>query len=178
MSRQILFYATKHDLSPLLSSLETKQNLQYTLTGLFDVNRPQTYFSYAGIPDFGRAAHPNAIANPTYLVSLRGTALRISEVPQYAGGICFAISQRLNGDTITLSPGGWYGSDVILYGRIATISTSAASKGLHNLFVKSFREHFQKVQEFFVGPEALSHAKGGVRLTIGAASPAEFNLRV
>jgi hypothetical protein len=178
MSRQILFYATKQDLSPLLSSLETKQSLQYTLTGLFDVNRPQTYLSYADIPDFGRASHPNAIANPTYLVSLRGTTLRIHEVPQHTGGICFAISQRLNGDTITFSPGGWYGSDVILYGRIGTISNSATSKNLYNFFAKSFRERFEKVQEFYVGPEAFDRGKGGVRLTIGAASPAEVDLKI
>jgi hypothetical protein len=178
MSRQILIYATKQDLSPPLSSLEAQQNLQYTLTGLFDVNRPQTYFSYADIPGFGRASHPNAIANPAYLVSLRGTALHIHEVPQDAGGICFAISQRLNDDTILFSPGGWYGSDIILYGRIATISNSVTSKKLYNLFVKSFRERFERVQEFYVGPEAFDRGKGGVRLTIGASSPPEFDLRI
>jgi hypothetical protein len=178
MSRQILFYATQQDLSPPLSLLEAQQNLQYTLTGLFDVNRPQTYLSYADIPDFGRASHPNAIANPAYLVSPRGTALSSYEVPQDAGGICFAISQQLNGDTITFSPGGWYGTDVILYGRIATISNSATSKNLYNFFAKAFRGHFAKVQEFLVGSEALDLAKRGVRLTIGAASPAEVDLKI
>jgi hypothetical protein len=175
---QMLFYATKQDLAPLLSSLEAQQNLQYTLTGMFDVNRLQTYFSYTDIPDFGRASHPNAIGNPTYLVSLRGTTLRVEEVPQEAGGICFAVSQRLNDDTIILGPGGWYGSDVILYGRIGTISNSVASKKLYSLFAKSFRKCFEKVQEFYVGPEALNRCKVGVRLTIGASSPAEFDLRI
>jgi len=172
----MLFYATKQDLAPLLSSLEAQQNLQYTLTGMFDVNRLQTYFSYADIPDFGRASHPNAIGNPTYLVSLRGTTLRIQEVPQEAGGICFAISQRLNDDTIIFSPGGWYGNGIILYGSIGTISNDATSKILYNFFAKTFREHFRKVQEFYVGAEALNLAKGGVRLTIGASSPPEFDL--
>jgi hypothetical protein len=178
MSRQILFYATKQDLWPLLSSLETKQNLQYTLTGMFDVNRLQTYYSYADIPDFGRASHPNAIGNTTRLISLRGTTLRTEEVPQEAGGICFAISQRLNDDTIIFSPGGWYGDDLILYGRIGTISNSVTSKNLYNFFVKSFRERFKRVQEFYVGPETFDRAKSGVRLTIGASSPAEFDLTI
>src|ERR1700730_1137386 len=175
---QILFYATKQDLAPLLSSLEAQQNLQYTLTGMFDVNRLQTYFSYADIPDFGRVSHPNAIGNPTYLVSLRGTTLRIQEVPQDAGGICFGISQRLNDDTISLCSGGWYGSDVILYGSIGTISNSVASQNLYSFFAKSIRECFEKVQEFYVGPEALNRGKAGVRLTIGASSPTEFDLRI
>jgi hypothetical protein len=109
---------------------------------------------------------------------VRGTKLHTEEVPQEAGGICFAISQLMNDDTITFSAGGWYGSDVILYGRIGTISNSTTSKNLYNIFAKSLREHLEKLQEFFVGPEALSLAKSGVRLTIGAASPAEFDLRV
>jgi hypothetical protein len=179
MSRnQLLFYATKQDLAPLLSSLEVQQDLQYTLTGLFDVNQPQTYFSYADIPNFGQASHPNAIANPTYLVSPRGTTLRTQAVPQKAGGVCFAISQQLNDDTIIFSPGGWYGSDVILYGRTGTISNSVTSKNLYNFFAKPFRERFEKVQEFYVGPEALNRGKVGVRLTIGASSPVEFELRI
>lgn len=179
MNRKLLmFYATALDLAPVLSSLEAKQNLQYTLAGMFDVNRLLTYFSYADIPDFGRAPHPNAIGNPTYLVSLRGTALCTEEVPQYAGGICFAISQRLNEDTITFSPGGWHDTQVILYGRVATISANPSSKNLYNLFAKAFRGNFAKMQEFLVGPEALNLARRGIRLTIGAASPAEFDLRV
>jgi hypothetical protein len=177
MSRnQILFYATKQDLAPVLSSLEAQKSLQYTLTGMFDKNRLQTYFSYTDIPNFGQASHPNAIASPTYLVSLRGTALRALEVPQEAGGICFAISQMLNDDTIIFSPGGWYGNSVILYGSIGTVSNSVTSKTLYNFFAKVFRGHFQKVQEFYVGAEALNLAKGGVRLTIGASSPPEFDL--
>ncbi len=54
----IMFYVTAADLRPLLSSLETQKNLQYTLTGLFDANTPQTYRSYVDIPDFGKALHP------------------------------------------------------------------------------------------------------------------------
>jgi hypothetical protein len=179
MSRnQILFYGTAQDIAPILTSLEAQKNLQYTLIGLFDLNRPQTYLSYADIPDFGRARHPNAIANPTYLVSFRGTALRILEVPQDAGGICFAIDQQLNDDTIIFGPGGWYGGNTLLYGSVGTISNSVTSKNLYNFFTKAFREHFAKVQEFLVGPEALNVAKKGVRLTIGASSPAEFDLRI
>ena len=173
-----MFYATVQDLAPVLSSLEAQKSLQYTLAGLFKENTLQTYFSFADIPNFGQAWHPNAIANRTYLVSLRGTALRTSEIPQDAGGVRFNISQQLNDDTITFSPGGWYGTQVILYGRVATISTSSSAKDLYNLFAKAFRGHFAKVQEFLVGPEALNLARRGVRLTIGAASPTEVDLKI
>jgi hypothetical protein len=179
MSRSLLmFYATAQDLVPVLSSLEAQKSLQYTLTGLLKVNKLQTYFSFVDIPNFGQASHPNAIANPTYLVSIRGAALHTSEVPQEIGGVRFNLSQQLNDDTITFSPGGWYGTQVILYGRVATISTSSSSKNLYNLFARALRDHFAKVQEFLVGPEALNLARRGVRLTIGAASPAEVDLKI
>jgi hypothetical protein len=173
-----MFYATTQDLAPALSSLEAQKSLQYTLAGLLKIDKLQTYLSFADIPNFGQASHPNAIANQTYLVSLRGTVLRTSEIPQEAGGVRFNLSQQLNDDTINFSPGGWYGTQVILYGRVATISTSSSSKNLYNLFAKAFRDHFAKVQEFLVGPEALNLAKRGVRLTIGAASPAEVDLKI
>jgi hypothetical protein len=173
-----MFYATAQDLNPVLSSLEEQKSLQYTLAGLFKTNELQTYFSFADIPNFGQTSHPNAIANQTYLVSLRGTTLHTSEIPQDAGGVRFNLSQQLNDDAITFSPGGWYGTQVILYGRVATISTSSSSKDLYNFFAKAFRTHFAKIQEFVVGPEALNFARRGTRLTIGAASPAEVDLKI
>jgi hypothetical protein len=175
---QLMFYATAHDLVPVLSSLEAEKRLQYTLAGSFKVNTPQTFLSHASIPEFGQAHHPTAVANPTYLISLQGTPIRPREVPQTAGGMRYFFDQILNEDTVAFSPGGRYSDDVILYGMIGTVSNSTTSKTLYNFVAKPFREYFAKAREFLVGPEALRLAKSGVRLTIGAASPAEFDLRV
>jgi hypothetical protein len=175
---QLMFYATAQDLGPALSSLEAQKRLQYTLTGSFKENRAQTYLSYVTIPELGQAHHPTAVANPSYLISLQGTQIRAREVPQKAGGVRYFYDQILNEDTVAFSPGGRHNEDVILYGMIGTVSNSVASKNLYNFIAKPFREHFAKVREFFVGPEALSLARGGARLTIGAASPAEFDLRI
>jgi hypothetical protein len=175
---QLMFYATAQDLGPVLSSLEAEKRLQYTLAGSFKVNTAQTFSSYASIPELGRAHHPTAVANPTYLISPQGTPIRAREVPQTAGGVRYFFDQILNEDTVAFSPGGRYSADVILYGMIGTVSNSATSKSLYNFVAKPFREHFAKAREFLVGPEALSLAKGGVRLTIGASSPAEFDLRI
>lgn len=114
---QTLFYATAYDLSGVLSSLEAQKDLQYTLAGLFDSKELQTYSSYRDIPDLGRAFHRSAVANRQYLVSFKRTALRIRDVPQYWGGVLFAVDLRLNGDSIVFSPGGRYSNDVMLYGR-------------------------------------------------------------
>jgi len=90
---QILFYATAQDLSRVLSSLEAHKDLQYTPAGLFDSKELQTYLSYRDIPDLGRAFHRSAVANRRYLVSLKGAALRIRDVPQNSGGVLFAVDR-------------------------------------------------------------------------------------
>jgi hypothetical protein len=82
---QIMFYATALDLVSVLSALEVEKPLQYTLTGLFETNIPQTYPSYADILDFGRAPHPTAAANPSYLLAPRGAEVRVRKVLQKAG---------------------------------------------------------------------------------------------
>jgi hypothetical protein len=176
---QTLFYATAQDLSGVLSSLEAQKDLQYTLAGMFDSKELQTYFSYRDIPDLGRAFHRSAVANRQYLVSLKGTVLRIRDVPQYSGGILFAVDLSLNGDSIVFSPGGRHSNDVMLYGMIGTLSPppSVASKNLYTFVARAFRKDFKKVREYFIGPEALDLMASGVRLAMDATSPAEFDLR-
>jgi hypothetical protein len=175
---QILFYATAQDLSGVLSSLEAQKDLQYTLAGLFDSKELQTYLSYRDIPDLGRASHRSAVANRQYLVSLKGTALRIRDVPQYSGGVLFAVDLRLNEDSIVLSPGGRYGNDVMLYGMAGTLSPpSLTSKELYTFVAHGFRQNFKKVREYFVGSEALDLMANGVRLTLDATTPPEYDLK-
>jgi hypothetical protein len=179
---QTLFYATARDLSGVLASLEAQKDLQYNFAGLFDskeLQELQTYLSYRDIPDLGRAFHRSAVANRRYLVSLRGKALRIRDVPQNKGGVLFAIDLNLNEDSIVFSPGGRYRNDVMLYGMIGTLSPppSAASKNLYTFVAKGFRKDFKKVMEYFVGPEALDLMASGVRLTLDATTPPEFDLK-
>src|ERR1051326_7612887 len=176
--RLIMFYATATDLHPLLSWLESEKNLQYTPPGLFDTNTPQTYRSYVDIPDLGTAFHPTSIANSEYLVSPQGAAVHVEDVPQRRGGVLYSISQLLNPDTIVFGAGGWYQDDIILYGRIGTVSDRPISKGLYDFFTRPFREPFKRTDEFFLGPEALDFARRGGRLALSVSTPPEHDLKV
>jgi hypothetical protein len=175
--KQIMFFATTADIISVLSALELAEPLQYTTAGLFYTNRPQNYLSYAGVPDFGRTTHPNAVGNPMYLLSNRVVQIKVRDVPQKSGGVLFAIDQLENPDSIVLCPGGWYSDDVILYGMMGTISNSAESKRLYIFVAKALRSHFTKEQEFLIGSQAREAWNAGVRLTIGASSPLEFDLK-
>jgi hypothetical protein len=179
MSRcHFLFYATAADLGPLLLSLEARERLQYTRTGLFESNELQVYLSYTDIPDFGLPDHPTATVGPSFLVAVQGTAVHARPVPQRDGGVRFSVGQKLNNDTVVFWPGGRYGTEILLYGQIGTISASATSQYLYNRMAKLFRKHFMSVNKYLVGPEAFSLGKGGVRLTLSASTPPDFDLRL
>ena len=174
---QFMFYATARDLTPVLSLLETQRKLQYTATRRLVSNRPQTYFSYADIPDFGQTYHPTAVMNPAYLVALQGTAVQVKTIYPRTGGVNFSVGQDLNKDTVGLRPGGMYGHDVLLYGSIGTVSESEASLKLYDFMVEPYLARFAQVHEFFLGPEEFELWKSGVRLTTSAASPGNPNLK-
>jgi hypothetical protein len=168
---QFLFYATVSDLDPLMSSLESQKKLQYTVIDLCESDALQTYLSYTDIPDFGQPDHPTAAVGPGFLVALRVTQIRSERVPQKAGGVRYNVSQKLNNDIVVLRPGGLYGPDVLLYGQVGTISSSAASQKLYEWVTGLFRRRLAPVQEFLVGPQALDLCKAGVRLTLSASTP-------
>jgi hypothetical protein len=174
---QFMFYATARDLTPVLSLLEAQKKLQYTAMRHVVTNKPQTYFSYADIPEFGRADDATAVMNPKYLVALQGTAVQVETIYPKTGGINFAVNQGLNKDTVGLRPGGMYGNDVLLYGTIGTVSESNASLHLYDFMVEPYLARFTEVHGFFLGPEALGLWKSGIRLTTSATGPGDSNLK-
>ena len=174
---QTMFFATADDISIVMLQLESDVSINYTKTGLFEEEKQHIYSSCKEIVDFGKSTRSTAVANPCYLLSRRGTPIRVEHVPQKIGGVLFAVDQLENPDTVSLRPGGRYGSDVILYGTLGTVSRSSASRELYTFAAKVFRKGFVRKEEFLVGPEAAELWRAGTRLTIGAESPSEFDLK-
>jgi hypothetical protein len=172
-----MFYATARDLTPVLTLLEARKKLQYTPMRHVETNRPQIYFSFVDIPDFGRTYDSTTVHNPAYLVGLKGTVVQVETIYPRLGGVSFSIGQQLNEDTVVLRPGGMYGDGVLLYGAIGTVSESAASMELYDFMVEPYLARFARVREFFLGPEALGLWKSGVRLTTAASSRKDFDLK-
>jgi hypothetical protein len=172
-----MFYATAFDLGCVLDEIEARQPLQYTLTGLFPDSDLRIHFSYSEIEGFGHAPHPTAVANPSYLVARRETSITSVEVPQKERGVLFAVDQRSNPDTIVLRPGGRHGNEVILCGMVGSVSSTPISKQLYKDIAASLRKRFRRQHEFLVGHEASAIWNAGVRLTIGAMAPPNFDLR-
>ena len=174
---QFVFYATARDLTPVLSLLEAQKKLQYTPTRHVVSDKAQIYLSYAVIPDFGRTYAPTAVMNPAYLVALQGTAVQVETIYPRTGGVNFSIGQRLNKNTVGLRPGGMYGREVLLYSSIGTVSESDASFNLYDFMVEPYLARFTQVREFYLGPEAFTLWKSGVRLNTSATSTSDDDLK-
>ena len=175
-TNKLNFYSTALDLAAVLAEAERVKPMQYAQAGLFESDIPRIYYSYADIPNFGRAVRPTAIANPTYLVTMPGNQIVPRRVPQPTGGVLFAIDQQVNGQTAALRPGGRFGNDVILCGVLGTISQRSEAIDLYRALARTIRRSFIKEGQSWVGREAREARSRGVRLTIGADSPREFDL--
>jgi hypothetical protein len=119
---------------------------------------------------------PNAIACPSYLVTLAGAAVRIREAPQQGGGVRYAVDQLINPDSIAFSHGGFPSAEILLYGRVGAVSDSAVAKELFRAFSSAISKEFVRLKAFWVGPQADELLRQGCRLTMGANSPTEYDL--
>jgi hypothetical protein len=174
---QTLFYAAADDLIPVFAAIEPRHRIVYTLCGSFPSRNVSSFSSGAALPSL-RSPPPqdSAIACPAYLVTLAETPISVREVPHRNGAVRYAVDQLQNPDSITVQIGGFYRPDVLLHGRIATVSKTPVSTQLYRAFISAIRKLFTPIQAFHVGPHAQQLWKRGCRLTIAVQSPPEYDL--
>jgi len=144
MSKEILFFATKLDITEGLKSLESEYLLKYVRCGLFENENVEIYYSAFDIEGLGYS-ETGSVSNQSYLVLDRNTQLNIRNVPQQRGGVKYAVDQMENKKSIVFSPGGLYGKDYIIFGRISTISSLPEGLKLFKVFTKKLTKGFSKV---------------------------------
>jgi hypothetical protein len=173
--RQIHFFALKEDLLPVLEAFERAGPLKYVRMGQSPTPDYEG-FTYGGdIPNLGKASTDSAASCESFLVTGRDMPVTVRPI-KVAGVERYAIDQLVNPYTITFTPGGIWGEDVVLNGRVATVSDSAQAQELMKRFNSAIKNHFSKVKAFLVGPKALVLLNAGKRLTAAAQSPREFDL--
>ncbi len=173
---QVNFFATKADLEALLRAIETKHELQFVRTGLFDVpvqNRVLTLLdSHLRIAAKG---DNNQVA--TYLIANRMEPIQIRTVRQHGGGTKYAIDQQTNSKTIMFRPGGVFNETCVIAGQVGTVSEDPASLALFQLFSKEIKRQFDKIKSFQVGKEAGELLDKGWRLATSLKSPPLYDLK-
>jgi hypothetical protein len=174
--KHVLLFALKDDLLPMLELVESKGALKYARMGNFARQEIKDGISVfdtgAGIPNLGKASADSTAACEAFLVCEGDTPVNLRNVQ----GERVCVDQLANPDSVEFRPGGIWNEDVVLHGRIATVSDSEISKALMKRFQAAVKKTFSKVKAFYVGPKALALLESGKRLTISAQSPREFDL--
>jgi hypothetical protein len=170
-------FCTQSDLLSLFDLVEASSALTYAQTGLWEVAVAKLYASGRDLPNLGISILGETSTEASYLVLEAGQTANVEAVPQRNGGVLYAVDQMLNPDTVVLKPGGIYRHECVIAGQLAAISTSSASQALFVRFSRAIRQTFSKHRSYWIGVEAHDLWKNGMRLTIGATVPSQFDLR-
>ena len=171
------FFATSEDLLPVFASVEAKLEVRYTRMGRHSLVDVEWWQHGHELPTLGQSSPAeSALAGPAYLVTLCGTPAKPRELSPFGGQNWWAIDQLENPDSTVLWHGGRFSESVLLYGRVATVSRSPVALKLQRAYESAIRKHFARIKEFYVGKDAEALLDSGVRLTIGAHSPPQYDL--
>lgn len=170
---QQLFFATKADIETVLAEVESAMKVEYVRCGSFPAPAaPDRYSSATGLPKLGEATGDSCVTSQAFLVVPVGTAVHLRE----AGGHVL-VDQLANADSVVLAPGGMYAATAMVAGRVSAAAETPVARKLFNAFVSQMKKRFRKVGAYYVGPEAESRWKTGLRLAYALQSPEEYDLR-
>ena len=170
------FFASPDDLLSVFKRVESQHSVSFVLTGMFETSRFALFHTGAALPTLRSPASRQSIECPTYLVMPVSTPINVRSVPQRTGGARYAIDQLENPDSTTLTHGGFHSPDVLISGRVATVSGTPAGKKLQSAFSRAIAKQFTRVNAFYVGPEAYECLRQGCRLTFNVDAPPEYDL--
>lgn len=171
------FFATQADLLPVLDAVDAGAALQYVRTGNFTSSVTQRFTKGRDLPELGIASSTTASTCASWLVAPADQRIHIRTLSVLSSPMRYLVDQMENPDTIVLTPAGLWQDEILLHGRIATVSETPEAKTLMALFAAEIRRGFKTVKAFAVGPEAMAMLAAGTRLTISAQSPRDFDLQ-
>lgn len=124
-------------------------------------------------PFFHTFDDPNELRQCTrYLAFWRGTSTRFRAVPQRRGGVHYFVEPDPVSGAIELSLGGILKDGRhMTFGRVATVHKSKESTSVMRLFFASIRKNWERIQEFYVGPNAAALMDQGVKLIFSSTPP-------
>ncbi|VTR97074.1 hypothetical protein [Tuwongella immobilis] len=176
---QILFYAVQEDLLALLENVASQGKLKYALTGNFlrseiDDHVP-VFLLGAELPNLGRASADSSAACDSFVVCDVETPVNLRMAGINGERVC--VDQLANPDSVEFKPGGIWNENVVIQGRIATVSDSHPSQALMKRFQTAIKKVCSiKIRSYHVGAKALALLREGKRLTAAVQSPPESDL--
>jgi len=179
-NKQMMFFAIIEDVEKAILDIESIIEVQYYKTGLLDIKSIPTYKSVFDTPNIGFTFSGDWNRIDNYLITKKSTTVNVREVPQRTGEMKYAVDQMNNPKSIEMKLGGIYQEkgNIIVAGRIATISEDADSNQLYKLFTTKIKKELKKIGAFYVGKKAEEKLKLGWRLVTNEKSPKEYDLAI
>jgi hypothetical protein len=167
------FFATHEDLLPVFASVEVR----YTRMERNTSSDVEWWQAGKELPTLAQhCPTESAAAGPAYLVTLRSTPAKSRKLAPLGEHNWWVVDQLENPDSTVLWHGGFFSEDVLLYGRVATVSRSPIALKLQRAYESAMRNHFNRTKAFYIGSKAEALLDAGVRLAIGASSPSQYDL--
>jgi hypothetical protein len=175
-SKQLMFFTLLTDIEKSIRDFESEIDSQYYKTGLLDSKNVPKYNSILDVPNVGFSTSGDWNRIDSYLIIKKLTSLKIRDVQQRTGEIKFSVDQMSNPKSIELKLGGIYKENIIVAGRIATISEDLDSLELFKSLTNKIKKQFKKIGVFYVSKSAEEKLKIGWRLVTNENSPKEYDL--
>jgi hypothetical protein len=175
MSR-LYFFATGTDALLMLTPLEHELGVQYVEENRLNGPTPQTWTQAADLPGLGQASGDQEILCTSLLVMPDGAEATVASRIMTDGETRYDVYQSTNPDSALLRLGGIWKDGPLISGHVISSSESAVSRKIMNAVRRSIKKSFTRVNDYWVGPEALALLRSGTRLCSAVQSPPEYDL--
>ena len=168
------------DIEEILKNIESMADVKYYKTGLFSSYDFPVFDSILNVPNVGIVFTGDWNRIDNFLILKKHTQLNVRNVPQRTGDVKFAVDQLINTNSIEIKLGGIYSEkeNIIVAGRVSTVSDDKDSEELFKLYTKKIKKEFKKIGPFYVGKKAENKLNSGWRLVTNEKLSKEHDLKL
>jgi len=160
-----------------MDPLERRLDLLFTECGLFATAELRQFSSFEKIPGIGTLAVGDCNHSPSFLVVEAEHSVISRPIPQRRGGTLYSVDQDSSPESVNLRPSGLFEENTVIEGLVRTGSDHPASHALYGLIRKRIVSYFERIQEYYVGPQAAQLLDRGWRLTQAVKAPLGCDLK-
>lgn len=157
----------------MLEAVEAGGPLKYIRCGHYPAGAAVEVLSAGSeIPSLGRATTYNASTSETFVVSEPEAVIALRPI----GTDRVSVDQLLNPDTVTFTPSGIWNDDIVLYGRVATVSDSGPAQKLMRRFHAANEKTFHQDGGVLRWPPCPGASEGWQKTRNRSVFPSRFRL--
>ena len=180
-SKQQIFFLTKADIVKMMTVVERKIPIKYTLIGAFKQETIKSENTISNFSKLGHTGYANWIAlDNRYMVLPLNNEVKYRIVKQRNGSFHYIIDLASNPTGVELSTGGIYDNaeHVLIAGRAAVFTDSSIeAMQIYKEILRAMNKCFTRKNNIFVSQEVLSLLEDGWRLTCNYNAPCENDFK-